>query len=136
MSTVELLKIEHGQVTGALAEPVVGRWMVETTPPDLDRRERHYRNCLPKLTEVAREHGYAIGVHGSLRRDLDIIAVPWIVEFSKAELLAKALQIAASGSWGSWKINFKPHGRVCYSLFIGTGAYIDLSVMVVPPLFF
>lgn len=35
---------------------------------------------IDRVREVAREHGYAIGVHGSLARDVDLIAVPWMVE--------------------------------------------------------
>ena len=31
----------------------------------------------PDLAEIAREHGYALAVHGSLARDFDLIAVPW-----------------------------------------------------------
>ena len=32
----------------------------------------------PKLAEVFRAHGYALAIHGSLARDMDLIAVPWI----------------------------------------------------------
>lgn len=92
--------------------------------------------CLPVLRATARQHGYALGLHGSMRRDLDLIAMPWVKTFSVPGELAKNLQIAASGSWGAWKIQMKPHGRIGYTLFIGTGAYIDLSVMIVHPVFF
>ncbi len=34
----------------------------------------------PQLVEEARRHGYALAPHGSLQRDLDLIAVPWSEE--------------------------------------------------------
>lgn len=37
-----------------------------------------YCGMYPELAEVARKHGYALTVHGSLRKDFDLFAVPWI----------------------------------------------------------
>ena len=31
------------------------------------------------LCDVAREMGYALALHGSMNRDMDLIAVPWVV---------------------------------------------------------
>lgn len=115
--------------------------------------ERHVRLCgeyaerlLPVLRARARELGYAIGIHGSLARDIDLIAVPWTVEAVDAATLAEALRVAAEtvcpvafnrdaegaanpayfhdGSPGA-----KPHGRRVWSFHLGGGPYIDLSVM-------
>ena len=36
-----------------------------------------YVGLLQILTKVANDNGYAIGLHGSLNRDMDIIACPW-----------------------------------------------------------
>jgi len=42
--------------------------------------------CLyPGLCDVARTHGYALALHGSLVTDMDLIAVPWIPEAIEAE---------------------------------------------------
>ena len=42
------------------------------------RQARHYCDLLlPALREVARSCGYAIAVHGSLERDIDLVAIPW-----------------------------------------------------------
>ena len=35
---------------------------------------------ITKIRQIARKHGWAIGVHGSLKRDIDLIAVPWTWE--------------------------------------------------------
>lgn len=42
-------------------------------------------------TRVARRHGYAIGVHGSMSRDLDLIAVPWVESASSPDELLKEI---------------------------------------------
>lgn len=37
-----------------------------------------YAALYPALAEIARKHGYALAVHGSMQRDFDVISVPWI----------------------------------------------------------
>lgn len=44
-----------------------------------------------QIREVAREHGWAIGVHGSLVRDIDLIGIPWTNEASTPEVLVQAI---------------------------------------------
>lgn len=86
------------------------------------------------IRAVAREHGYAVGVHGSITRDLDLIAVPWVEECSPAEKLVEALE-AELHLVATRKNVEKPHGRRGYILH---GARwrngdshqpIDLSIM-------
>lgn len=36
-----------------------------------------YAGMYKELTEVARSHGYAMAVHGSMARDFDLICIPW-----------------------------------------------------------
>ncbi|MGE3840032.1 MAG: hypothetical protein AB7I50_00450 [Vicinamibacterales bacterium] len=97
------------------------------------------------LRARARELGYALGVHGSLARDIDLIAVPWTDDAVPARELAEALlekAVAVNGlAWmhpleaaNEWHQNGcqphgKPHGRHCWSFHLGGGPYIDLSVM-------
>ena len=75
-----------------------------------------YVSRLNAIREAARECGYAIGVHGSLRRDMDLIAVPWVDEHTDADTLARAIHRAACGleqtsyPWGK-----KPCGRIAVS---------------------
>jgi hypothetical protein len=70
------------------------RWV---TVHNKDEIEAFYRGVLPNIRKVARELGYAIGEHGSLRRDLDLIAVPWTLEHADKDELAGAIQRAACG---------------------------------------
>lgn len=93
----------------------------------------------------ARELGYAIGVHGSLVRDIDLIACPWTAEAVDARTLAEALrEVIREANDGvaclGWKLGDpeatlngcpgdKPHGRRCWSYYLGDGPWVDLSVM-------
>lgn len=90
------------------------------------------------IRAIARAHGYAIAVHGSLRaeRDIDLLAAPWTKEAHAYRTLIRAVE----------KLPYlkrlkahdldppKPHGRLG-SVFIilhrgkDCPAYVDLSVM-------
>lgn len=92
-----------------------------------------YDILLPRIRNIAREAGYAVGVHGSGERDLDIIAVPWIQE---AEIPASLIQRLVVGIDGfiiegdpARNPTKKPHGRLGWSIHIGNRLYIDVSVM-------
>lgn len=81
-----------------------------------DELEAFYRSIIPNISAAAREHGYAIGVHGSLRRDLDLIAAPWIDGHSNIDDLARAIHKAACGLWqATYAWAPKPCGRVAVS---------------------
>jgi hypothetical protein len=103
-----------------------------------------YALYLPMLTHTAREHGYALGVHGSMATDLDLVAIPWTEEASDTETLVRALTELMCGlipdsehpGWNRSMVardgHAKPHGRVAYSIYFHekcVGPYIDLSVM-------
>src|SRR5215211_1990465 len=79
---------------------------------------------------VAREHGYAIGVHGSLVRDVDLIAAPWIEHSSTPDELAEAIAAELCSSVKARRERL--HGRIGYVVFIpgrNYPHYVDLSVM-------
>lgn len=103
-----------------------------------------YVAMIPALTEAARDVGYALAVHGSMGRDLDLVAVPWTDESVSAEALIMRLLSAAgflrahlphrqegstpdqaSGDIGA----VKPHGRRAWSIHFDNGLYLDVSVM-------
>lgn len=102
-------------------------WLISEDPAEI---EAHYQWAIPRVREAAKKHGYAIGVHGSMKRDLDLIAVPWRENPADLDTLAKAIQAAASGlvdTHYDWEQ--KPCGRVGATFHIGSKAWIDLSVM-------
>jgi hypothetical protein len=102
-------------------------WIKTITPTGL---KKEYARILPDIRQAARKRGYAIGVHGSMMRDLDLIAVPWKTRTSSQKALIKAIQLAVSHCYEKEPTIIKrPHGRTAYILKIGRKAYIDLSVM-------
>jgi hypothetical protein len=86
-----------------------------------------------RLRRVAKAHGYCLAVHGTLARDLDLVAVPWTTEAVSVEALVQAF-VDEGGLYfvpGRSEPTAKPWGLVSYVLFPGGSAYIDLRV--VPP---
>jgi len=93
-------------------------------------------SILPPVREAARFNGYAIAVHGSLSRDIDLIAVAWTAEAQPAAQLVDAVRGAICGVLGNCLLmgepGQKPHGRIAYTLIHpGFAGEIDLSV--IPP---
>lgn len=79
--------------------------------------------------QVAREMGYAVGLHGSMKRDCDMIAVPWVEACSTAEALIDALCVALNAREVGPR-EPKPNGRLAVNLQIdGWFRVIDLSIV-------
>lgn len=87
--------------------------------------------CYPDLARIAKSHGYALAVHGSLQRDLDLIAIPWVPSpGSHDDVLAGIEAEFAIRRTGT--VEHKPHGRVAYTLAVGFGnCSFDLQFMPV-----
>ena len=83
----------------------------------------------PELAVIAREHGYALAVHGSLQRDFDLIAIPWNQDpHTPAEMIAAITSVFNIRVIG--EPQQKLHGRRAWTLSIGHGeCAIDLSFM-------
>lgn len=104
-----------------------------------------YEKLIDPIRAVARDDGYAIGVHGSLSRDIDLIAVPWAEHCSHPAVLAEAIIARCREVNGFAELHplergayfvcgcpwSKPHGRLGWAIQLGDGIYIDLAVM--PP---
>lgn len=43
-----------------------------------ERCQLYLEYLIGPLRDIAREHGYALSVHGSVARDIDIVAIPWV----------------------------------------------------------
>ncbi len=93
-----------------------------------------YVMAYTKLERIAWRHGYALALHGSMSRDLDLIAIPWTEDADSSEILlaafCKFITDKAEVDLNPGKPTKKPHGRCSYAIPIGhDGHYIDLSIM-------
>lgn len=88
-----------------------------------------YASMLTPIQRTAMRHGYAVTLHGSMTRDMDLVAIPWVDDADPLEELVKAIcrihHLIDSRQWSK-----KPHGRIAIALFFeGFDKYIDLSIM-------
>jgi len=98
-----------------------------------------YQNLVP----LAHDFGYALCLHGSMKRDLDLVAVPWVDDAKEPYDLVKAIkdkicgyisdewnfeECAIIGDFSTRNPSIKPHGRLAWVIQLGGGFYIDLSV--------
>lgn len=104
-----------------------------------------YKALIGPLRAKARELGYALAVHGTLKRDIDLVAAPWAERAVEPRILAEALRDVArehnggiahqkpeeeADAWHRAGVpGHKPFGRLCWSFHLGGGPYIDLSVL-------
>src|SRR5574343_141240 len=104
-----------------------------------------FDKIIEPIRETARTLGYAIAVHGSLARDIDLIAVPWTSTAVDAKELAEAVRATLDRVTGYAKpspretqrhfqegcITGKSHGRRVWSIHLHDDGslYVDLSVM-------
>ncbi len=88
---------------------------------------------LPAMRLAARGAGYAVAVHGSLARDIDLVAIPWTSTAMTAEHLVDRLLGAIAGVLGRatlhGKWTDKPHGRKAITIISTAEMEIDLSIM-------
>jgi hypothetical protein len=94
------------------------------------------------MQQAARAHGYALACHGSMNRDFDLIAVPWIEKPGSSSDVAHAIAKSVGAHIPSFitvpdnGVNQvrenpvkKPHGRDSWVIPLGGGPYLDLSVI-------
>lgn len=88
-----------------------------------------YAAMYADLAEVCRKHGYALTIHGSLARDFDVVAVPWIEEPSQPQAVIDEI----TGRFSIRQIGEpqkKLHGRIAYTVSIVFGSTaLDFSFM-------
>lgn len=81
----------------------------------------------PELCKLFQKNGYALAVHGSLAKDLDLIAVPWVGTVTDpvdvVEQIKEQFTVREGGT-----SEIRAHGRLVFTLCIGFGdCSIDLS---------
>ena len=88
---------------------------------------------------IAWSEGYALLMHGSFTRDLDLLAVPWTERAGDPEHLVRRIEAAigdvdvlVKSPGAASQATQKPHGRMTWTLTFnafGDPRFIDLSVM-------
>lgn len=138
----------HAALVAPQQEPVahtMGRWFECRT---IDEMQAFYMSRLPAIRDAAKSHGYAVGLHGSARRDFDLMAMQWGEDCSTPDQLAHAIAEAACGLTreGPYEWEKKPLGRIATSFpvcwtdhsanfpkdMLSLG-HIDLSIIGAPP---
>ena len=89
-----------------------------------------YCAMYPQLAEVCRSHGYALAIHGSLARDFDLVAIPWIEKPSEPKAVIDDITTKYALRALSEEPTSKPHGRICWILSLAWGeCACDFSFM-------
>lgn len=112
--------------------------MSEQTKP-IHAKPSLYAFYFEALKGVALEYGYNLVLHGSLNRDLDLIAIPWQEKVGDLIEMLNKFSEAIGGFWTDMNDEYpKPHGRKTYVIHVNrAGAwnnyqdaqyYIDISV--------
>lgn len=95
-----------------------------------------YARFLSKARCTAKMDGYALAVHGSFSRDLDVIAVPWVEKPKEAEAFVRHIAMR-TGMLIHHPMVLREHGRMVWTLHFDDFAdprFVDFSVMpIIPP---
>jgi len=88
-----------------------------------------YACVYAQLAEVARSHGYALAVHGSLAADFDLVCIPWVSGVSDPQSVVDEIAslFAIEQVTGFER---KEHGRIATTISFSFGeCRLDLSFM-------
>lgn len=92
-----------------------------------------YASIYGDLKTAALDCGWALGLHGSLATDMDIMAMPWTDDATSIEEMIQALSDCFSES--PFKENHtipfynKSNNRVIYTMSIWADFYLDINVI-------
>ena len=129
-----------GQVEGAiwsnayaqaLADQEAEAELAELAPLRPSECQRFVDERLADVRECARKFGYAIALHGSLARDVDLVAVPWVTEVKPADALVAAIMdtVGRCDFCNGEQPEDNPHGRRSWSIWMHEySTYLDVSV--------
>ncbi len=93
-----------------------------------------YASMWEDLKNAALDCGWALGLHGSLNSDMDIMAMAWTEDAKTIDEMIKSLEscftIPETGFYKQTTINYdKPNNRVVYTVHIFADFYLDINVI-------
>lgn len=92
-----------------------------------------YACIWPDIKEAALKCGWALGLHGSLSNDMDIMAMPWVEDCSSELVLIQSISDCFIGCPFK-KDHTVPyygnaHGRVVYTISVWSDFYLDINII-------
>lgn len=112
--------------------------MEQTTTKPIHAKPSYYAIMFEPLKEIALKYGYNLVLHGSLNRDMDLIAIPWnetvgvvdemmneFCEYVGGEILLWNQHRNEDGEIVGDLFTEKPHGRKAYVIDIYRGGYLN-----------
>lgn len=82
-----------------------------------------YAYYFSHLKDIATDYGYNLVVHGSMNRDLDLIAIPWVNEPKPEVEMIRALNDWLGGEIDESLTGTLPGGRTSYVINLNRGGY-------------
>lgn len=96
-------------------------------------RPAFYASMYEDIRKCAMDLGWAVALHGSLKADMDIMAMPWTKEATNFETLVAAIvglfnenEMVHHSSIDYFN---KPHGRIVATIPIWEDFYLDISTI-------
>lgn len=100
-------------------------------------RAAFYACMWDDFRQAAMDCGWALGLHGSLNSDMDIMAMPWVEDAKPADEMIDHLISTCFGE-SDWarpphfkktRPGFKPNNRIVYTIPIFADFYLDINVI-------
>lgn len=92
-----------------------------------------YACIFEDLKKAALDCGWALGLHGSLANDMDIMAMPWTEDAKPVEVMIKALADCFTDNRLRDRYEIpkfdKPNNRVVYTMSIWADFYLDINII-------
>jgi hypothetical protein len=85
-----------------------------------------YAFYFEQLKDIAYRYGYNLVLHGSMNRDLDLVAIPWQQQIGDHDRMIEDFAVFLGGSIMQADYESKycfPHGRMSYVIDINRGGY-------------
>lgn len=100
---------------------------MEKESKPIHAKPSYYAIMFEPLKEIALKYGYNLVLHGSINRDMDLIAIPWIAETGDVEEMVNDFCEYVGGEINEDCCNTTHHGRLQYVIDIYRGGYLKGS---------
>jgi len=85
------------------------------------------------LRNAALDCGWALGLHGSLSSDMDIMAMPWVENAKSVDEMIESLESCMTKPderiFKTTKTTAKPNNRIVYTIHIFSDFYLDINII-------